>query len=80
MFSTACTCKVPICSTPEGLKKVAIECIGETWGTFLMVLLGTGVVASAVLTGAQVGLWQVASVWGFAVTISIYSSGQLSGA
>lgn len=41
---------------------------GEVLGTYLLVLFGTGSVASAVLSGAQVGLWQVAAVWGFGVT------------
>jgi glycerol uptake facilitator protein len=54
--------------------------IGEALGTCLLVLFGTGSVAAAVLTGAQVGLWQVAVVWGFGVTIAIYVSGSLSGA
>ena len=44
---------------------------GEVLGTYLLVLFGTGSVASAVLSGAQVGLWQVAAVWGFGVTLAI---------
>jgi glycerol uptake facilitator protein len=54
--------------------------IAETIGTFLLVLFGTGSVAAAVLTGAQVGLWQVAVVWGFGVTLSIYTTASISGA
>ena len=54
--------------------------IGEVLGTFLLVLFGTGSVACAVLTGALQGLWQVAVVWGFGVTIAIYCSAALSGA
>src|SRR5207237_10553968 len=54
--------------------------VGEILGTFLLVLFGTGSVACAVLTGALQGLWQVAVVWGFGVTIAIYSSAALSGA
>jgi glycerol uptake facilitator protein len=42
--------------------------------------LGTGAVHTAVLTGAQVGLWQVAIVWGIAVTLAIYAAGGTSGA
>lgn len=55
-------------------------CLGEAVGTFLMVLIGTGVVATAVLTGAQVGLWQVAVVWGIGVALSIYAVAAVSGA
>lgn len=54
--------------------------LGELIGTYLLVLFGTGVVAAAVLTGAQIGLWQVAVVWGFGITIAIYVSASLSGA
>ena len=54
--------------------------VGEVIGTFLMVLFGIGSVACAVLTGALQGLWQVAVVWGFGVTIAIYCSAALSGA
>ncbi len=55
-------------------------CVGEILGTFVLVLFGTGSVAAAVYTGAQVGLWQVAAVWGFGVTLAIYISGAVSGA
>src|SRR5262245_28006539 len=54
--------------------------VGEVVGTFLLVLFGTGSVAAAVLTGAQVGLWQVAAVWGFGVALAIYCSADASGA
>ena len=55
-------------------------CAAEATGTFLLVLFGTGSVAAAVYTGAQVGLWQVAAVWGFGVTIAIYVTAAVSGA
>jgi hypothetical protein len=42
--------------------------------------LRDGSVAAAVLTGAQLGLWQVAVVWGFGVALAIYCSVGLSGA
>lgn len=54
--------------------------IAETIGTFLLVLFGTGVVAAAVITGAQVGQWQVAAVWGFGVALAIYATASISGA
>ena len=56
------------------------ESIAETVGTYLLVLFGTGSVAAAVITGAQSGLWQVAVVWGFGVTLAIYATGAISGA
>jgi glycerol uptake facilitator protein len=57
-----------------------VALLGEALGTFLLVLFGTGSVACAVLTGALQGLWQVATVWGFGVSIAIYCSAGLSGA
>ena len=54
--------------------------VGEVIGTFILVLFGTGSVAAAVLTGAQVGVWQVAVVWGFGVALAIYCSAAASGA
>src|SRR5688500_19010086 len=60
------------------MQKLSSALVGETLGTFLLVLFGTGSVACAVLTGALQGLWQVAVVWVFGVTIAIYCSVALS--
>jgi glycerol uptake facilitator protein len=54
--------------------------VGEFAGTFLLVLFGCGSVAAAVLTGAQVGIFQVAIVWGLGISTAIYLTGSLSGA
>jgi glycerol uptake facilitator protein len=54
--------------------------VGEFTGTFLLVFFGCGSVATAVLTGAQVGIFQVAIVWGIAIATAIYLTGSLSGA
>ena len=61
-------------------RTLAGELTGEAVGSFLLVLFGTGSVAVAVLTGALQGLWQVATVWGFAIGLAIYSVGAVSGA
>lgn len=47
---------------------------GEYIGTFALVFFGVGVVNAAVITGVQVGLWQVAVVWAVGVTLGIYCS------
>lgn len=54
--------------------------IGEFFGTFMLVFFGCGSVCAAVLTGAQVGVFQVAIVWGLGIATSIYLTGSLSGA
>ncbi len=54
--------------------------VGEVVGTFLLVFFGCGSVATAVLTGAQVGIFQVAIVWGLGIATAIYLTGSLSGA
>ena len=54
--------------------------VGEFIGTFILVFFGCGSVATAVLTGAQVGIFQVAIVWGIGIATAIYLTGSLSGA
>ena len=56
------------------------KALAEFLGTFLLVLLGCGVVHAAVLSGAQSGLWQVAIVWGVAIMLAICVVGPISGA
>jgi len=56
------------------------QCVAEMAGTFVLVFFGTGVVHAAVLTGAQRGLWEVAVVWGIAVSLAVYVTGAISGA
>jgi len=54
--------------------------IGEFAGTFLLVFFGCGSVCAAVTTGAQVGVFQVAIVWGLGIATAIYLTAALSGA
>jgi glycerol uptake facilitator protein len=62
------------------LSDVMPACLGEVGGTFILVFFGVGAVNSAVLTGAQAGLWQVAVVWAIGVSLGIYCSAAISGA
>ena len=55
-------------------------CTGEFLGTFLLVFFGCGSVCAAVTTGAQVGVFQVAIVWGLGITMAIHLTAALSGA
>ena len=59
---------------------LAKRCLAEFVGTWILIFLGLGVVHTSVLTGAQQGLWQVAVVWGAAVTLAVYVVGGVSGA
>jgi glycerol uptake facilitator protein len=54
--------------------------VGEFTGTFLLVFFGCGSVAASVLTGAEVGIFQVAIVWGLGIATAIHLTGSLSGA
>jgi glycerol uptake facilitator protein len=54
--------------------------VGEFAGTFMLVFFGCGCVAAAVLTGAQVGVFQVAIIWGLGIAVAIHVNGGLSGA
>lgn len=69
------TADVEVGSTP-----VPKWAIGEFFGTFLLVFFGCGSVCAAVTTGAQVGVFQIAIVWGLGIATAIYLTGSLSSA
>lgn len=48
------------------------ELIGEALGTLILTLFGCGSVAVAVLFGEYGSIFQIAIVWGLAVTLAIY--------
>ena len=54
------------------------EIIGESLGTYVLVLFGCGSVAVSVLFAAHQGLMQVAVAWGVGVTLAIYLTRHLS--
>ncbi len=54
------------------------EFIGETLGTFLLVVFGCGSVAVSVLFGAYQGIMQIALAWGIGVTLAIYMTRHIS--
>ena len=56
------------------------EATAEFIGTYILVFFGVGSVHAAVLTGAQAGIWQVAAVWGVAISLAIYATSAVSGA
>lgn len=54
------------------------EFIGETLGTFMLVLFGCGSVAVSVLFDAYNGIMQIGLAWGIGVTLAIYLTRHLS--
>jgi len=63
------------------------ELIAEFLGTFVLIMLGTGVVAMVVLFPSTVpgelvhgGYTNITIAWGLAVTMGIYVAGKISGA
>ena len=59
---------------------IAQKSVAEAVGTFLLVFFGCGSVHTAVLLGAQNGVWQVAIVWGIAIALAIFAVDAISGA
>lgn len=55
------------------------EVVAEFVGTFLLILIGNGAVATSVWAGAY-DLWAVAFMWGLAVALGVYAAGAISGA
>jgi MIP family channel proteins len=60
--------------------RLSKEFIGETLGTFLLVLFGCGSVAVSILFGGYQSILQIALVWGVGVTLAIYLARHLSNA
>jgi len=60
------------------MKQNLAICFGEFLGTFLLVFVGTSIVAVSVLFNAPGGLVPLAAVWGLGVTLAIYATRHLS--
>ena len=68
-------------------QRLAAELIAETFGTFVLILFGTGVVAMVVLFGRGVpgeivhgGFTNITIAWGLAVALAVYLTARISGA
>lgn len=58
--------------------KISKEFIGESLGTFILVLFGCGSVAGSVLFGGYQGIFQIAMAWSIGVTLAIFLTRHLS--
>jgi len=65
--------------TEDARAKFGKQFLAEAIGTGMIVLFGCGSVCSSLSTAYQ-GIWQVAVVWGFGVSLAIYSTADISGA
>jgi glycerol uptake facilitator protein len=54
--------------------------VGEFLGTFILVFIGCGSVATAMLTSVRLDLVEIAAVWGVGVALAIQLTSSLSGA
>lgn len=54
--------------------------IGETLGTYILVLFGCGSVATSILFDVYDSIFQIALVWGIGVSLAIYATRHLSDA
>lgn len=62
------------------MKKTLLgECISEFIGSWVLIFIGAGCVASLVLNGATVTQWEISVIWGLGVTMAIYLTGAVSG-
>jgi glycerol uptake facilitator protein len=61
------------------MKSVAAALLAEFIGTFILIVLGDGVVGSAVLLDKAGGWIVITTGWGLAVAIAVYVSGKVSG-
>ena len=63
------------------MKGTAREALAEFFGTFILIVLGSAVVAQVVLSGNANGTYiSINIAWGLAVTMAIYCSAGVSGA
>lgn len=67
----------PTMKTPGPPLSAAV--VAEVVGTYLLCFFGPGSVAVAVLLDGHKGLWQVATVWGFGLTVALYITVAISG-
>ncbi|MGL4913890.1 MAG: MIP/aquaporin family protein [Romboutsia sp.] len=62
------------------MKKTLLgECIAEFIGSWMLIFIGAGSVATMVLNGSDVSQLELCLIWGLAITVAIYITGAVSG-
>ncbi|KAI8814340.1 aquaporin-like protein [Cladochytrium replicatum] len=79
-YSTTRLSTIRIGHAPTSWRHRLRPLLAEMCGTFLLVLFGTGTIASLVLSDALFGLWELGAAWGFGTALAIYSTASISGA
>jgi glycerol uptake facilitator protein len=62
------------------LKELKGELIAEFIGSFIMLFLGAGCVAALILNDTHYTTWDIAMIWGLAVSLALYITAAISGA
>ncbi|MDQ0246116.1 glycerol uptake facilitator protein [Bacillus fengqiuensis] len=62
------------------IKELKGELIAEFIGSFILIFFGAGCVAALVLNEAQYTIWDIAIIWGLAVSLALYLTAAISGA
>ncbi|MDD4279954.1 MAG: MIP family channel protein [Candidatus Sumerlaeales bacterium] len=55
------------------------ECVSEFIGSWLLIFIGCGSVASLVLVGKDIGQFDLSVIWGLSIAMAIYITGGVSG-
>nr|WP_304503054.1 MIP family channel protein [Alteribacillus sp. YIM 98480] len=56
------------------------ELIAEFIGSFILIFIGAGCVASLVLNGSEFGMWEISIIWGLGISLALYMTAAISGA
>lgn len=62
------------------MKSTKGELLAEFIGSFILIFIGAGCVASLVLNGSEFGMWEISIIWGMGIAVALYMVATISGA